>query len=156
MWLIIWMNRFKMFLQLSFLRISMITDRDLFQLFLYELVQYDLPNWLFQKNHSHNFIMFFDILSSWKWLACLSKMSILQKLKSQTGQLCDLLFEWADSRYIYNSFFWEIAWSLIEIFFHFFFIWSGCSMLFQIDLFRKIIITTLDCLVTSCPHEAHF
>ena len=33
MWLIIWMNRFKMFLQLSFLRISMITDRDLFQLF---------------------------------------------------------------------------------------------------------------------------
>ena len=29
-------------------------------------------NWLFQKNHSHNFSMFCDMLSSWKWLACLS------------------------------------------------------------------------------------
>ena len=114
------MNSFKMFLQLTFLRISMITERDLFQLFLYELVQYALPNRLFQKSNSHNFIMFCDILSSWKWLACLSKMSILEKLKSQTGQLCDLLFEWTDSRCFYNSLFWEKAWSQIEIFFNFF------------------------------------
>ena len=34
----------------------------------------------FWKNHSHNFSMFCDILSSWKWLACLSKISILGSL----------------------------------------------------------------------------
>ena len=101
------------------MRISMITDKDLFQPFLYELVQYALPNSLFQKSISHNFIMFCDILSSWKWLACLSKMSILEKLKSQTGQLCDILSEWTDSRCFYYTLFWEKAWSQIEILFSF-------------------------------------
>ena len=89
----------------------------------------------FWKNHSHNFSMFCDILSSWKWLACLSKISILEKLQSQTGQLCDIIFEWTDSRCFYNSLFWEKAWSQIEIFFNLFYM-NWFSMLFQIDFFK--------------------
>ena len=52
-----------------------------------------------------------------------------EKLKSHTGQ---------DSRCFYN----------LEIFFNLFY-----RMIFQIDFFRKIIVTTLSCLVTSCPHK---
>ena len=147
------MNKFKMFIQLIFLRKSMITDRDLFQPF------FDM-NWFlmifqidcFRKIIVTIFFMFCDILTSWKWLACLSKMSILEKPKLQTRQLCDIIFEWTDSRCFYKPLFLEKAWSQIEIFFNFFYMY-WFSMIFQTDFFRKIIATILSCCVTYCPHK---
>ena len=56
-----------------------------------------------------------------------------EKLKSHTGQ---------DSRCFYN----------LEIFFNLFYK-NWFRMIFQIDFFRKIIVTTLSCLVTSFPHK---
>ena len=99
----------------------------LFSSTIYELVQYAFANWLFQKNHSQNISMFFDNLSPWKWLECFSKMSVLEKVKSQFEQLFDSFFEWTDSRCSYNSLFSEKAWSQIEILFNF--LYMNCSFL---------------------------
>ena len=103
MWLIFWMNRFKMFLEFYFFWMSMIIKELPCNFFLDELVWHTLSNWLFLKCHSHNSSMFCDITSSWKWLICFSEMSFLEKLNPHNCSKCDLSFEWTDSRCLYNS-----------------------------------------------------
>ena len=150
MWLIFWMNRFIMFLQFTFLRLSMITDRDLVNIFSVQTGSCSLilKLTISKKNHGHNFGKFYYILSLWKKMTCLSKMSLLEELNSQFEQLCHLSVEWTDSWCFHISFFFENKhdhrWrSILSM--------NWISMHFHIDFFIKIIVTTLASFVTSCP-----
>ena len=96
--------------------------------------------------------MFFGILSSLKWLACLSKMSILEKLKSQIEQLLDLSFESINSR-CFKFQFYENRHINRELLLQSFLYMNWFSMIFKIDSFRKKSVTTSACFVTSCPHD---
>ena len=129
----------------------MITNRDLVQFFYIWTGAVCFCKLTFSEKSWLNFNMFCNILSPWKWLECFSKMSVLEKLKSQFEQLCGIFFEWTDSRCSYNSLFSEKALSQIEILFNFSIYW--CSMLLQIDFFRKVMVTILACFLTSCSHE---
>ena len=140
-WLIFCTNRFKMLLKFFFFQTKLDHKCSSHEAFsLDELVKYALPNLLFQKNHSHNSSMFCHLFFSWKELAWLSKMSILEKLESQTGQSCDLLFEWTDLRCFYISLFWEKAWSQIEIFFNLF-LYELIQYALPNRLFQNVLFT---------------
>ena len=91
----------------------------------------------FWKNHSHNFSMFCDILSSWKWLACLSKISILgslyfRKLKSQTKQSW-LIFWMNKFKMLLHSTFLRMTMIIDRAVVQSFLYMNWFSMIFQID-----------------------
>ena len=105
-YLIFWINKFKVFSHFSFLRITMITDRAVVQYFLYmnwfsmlfgieffgRIIFTTCACFLTSCPHENNWHVFQN-----------HKISILEKKKSQIEHLCDFSCEWTDSRCVYNS-----------------------------------------------------
>ena len=106
MWLIFWMNRFIMFLQFTFLRLSMITDRDLVNIFSIRTASCSLILTILKKIIVTTLASFVTSCLHEKKMTCISKMSILEELTSQFEQLCDLSFEWTDLWCFHISLFW--------------------------------------------------
>ena len=104
--------------------------------FLDELVWHTLSNWLFLKCHSHNSSMFCDIVSSWKWFACISKMSILEnythKLSTYVTYLLNEQIQDV-SQYHFLRIIMITNCALEQIFLYM----NWFNMFFQIDIFKK-------------------
>ena len=79
-------------------------------------------------------------------------MSILEKLKSQTEQLSELIFEWT-FKILLQLTFLRISMITDRDLFQLFLYMNWFSMIFPIDFFRKIITTILSCFLTSCPNK---
>ena len=126
MWLIFWMNKFLMFLHFTFLRITMITDRAVVQSFL-------CMNWLsriFQNDsfrkiivtnlacfvtscpHENNWHVFSNCLFQKNWTHKLSNY-VTYLLNEQIQDVFTI------------HFFWEQAWSQIEMLINYFSILTG-------------------------------
>ena len=71
----------------------------------------------------------------------------LEQLKSQIEHLCVLFKVLLQFPFLRTCIITDRA--LLQLFVYM----NWFSMLFQIDFFRKLLVTILACFVTSCPHE---
>ena len=127
------------FLQCPFLRICMITDRALLQLFVY-------MNWfcmLFQIDFFRKFLVTILACFVTSFQKCLIQNNLNHKLSTYVTCLIQVFFRFPFLRICMIT-----DRALLQLFVYM----NWFSMLFQIDFFRKLLVTILACFVTSCLH----
>ena len=147
------MNKFRMLIHYSFLRITVITDRAVVQSFLY-------MNWFsmffqidfFRRIKVKTLVCFLtSFLHENNWHVLQNVFSI--KTKITNWAIIYLIF-WINKFKVFSHFsFLRITMITDRAVVQYFLYMNWFSMLFGIEFFGRIIFTTCACFLTSCPHE---